>query len=441
MESLFEDLQQSKPEEGGYKPLAERVRPKTIDDVAGQQHLLDKGAPLRVFVERGDLPSMILWGPPGTGKTTLANVLSASIGAHIERISAVESGVKELREVFKRAESLRKHGRRAVLFIDEIHRFTKSQQDALLHAVERGIVTLIGATTENPSFEVNNALLSRCQVYVLRTLSADDLRRVVLRAIDVIQQEIGVHVVVDEWPALLGGAAGDARKVLNVIETITMLGEQTPDGTIHITTDSIRAAVQQTVARYDRHGEYHYDTISAFIKSLRGSDPDAALLYCAVMIDAGEDPLFIARRMVIFASEDIGNADPSALQLAVAAFQAIERIGMPEGRIVLGQTVTYLASAPKSNASYVAIDAALGVVRSGATFTIPMHIRNAPTQLLKNEGYGKGYLYPHQHPGHVVDQEYLPDELTDSVFYRPTTQGQEKKLQEYLHGLRPKRYD
>lgn len=440
MESLFEEYHPNHPEDGGYKPLAERVRPQSIDEVAGQHHLLGKGAPLRVFVERGEIPSMILWGPPGTGKTTLAHVLCTTIGAHFERMSAVESGVKELREVLKKAESLRKHGRRAVLFIDEIHRFTKSQQDALLHAVERGVVTLIGATTENPSFEVNNALLSRCQVYVLRSLSAEDLKHVVLRAIDTVKRENGVNLEVDEWDALLRVAAGDARKVLNVIETITMFDEQGADGSIHITSDAIQAAVQQSIARYDRNGDLHYDTVSAFIKSLRGSDPDAALLYCAVMIDAGEDPLFIARRMVVFASEDIGNADPQALQLAVSAFNALERIGMPEGRIILGQTVTYLASAPKSNASYTAIDAALNVVRSGTTFTIPMHIRNAPTQLMKNEGYGAGYQYPHQFPGHVVDQQYLPDELSGVVFYNPTEQGDEKKQREHLHALRPERY-
>lgn len=425
MESLFEELDQPASDEGGYKPLAERVRPRTIDEVAGQHHLLDKGAPLRVFMERGDLPSMILWGPPGTGKTTLANVLSSSIGAHFERLSAVESGVKELREVLRKAESLRKHGRRSVLFIDEIHRFTKSQQDALLHAVERGIVTLVGATTENPSFEINNALLSRCQVYVLRALSSDDLHGVVNRAIETLHRENNIQVVVDEWEPLMRVASGDARKVLNVIETISLLREQGADGAIHVTAEAIQEAVQQSVARYDRHGDYHYDTVSAFIKSLRGSDANAALLYCAVMIDAGEDPLFIARRMVIFASEDIGNADPHALQLAVSGFQAIERIGMPEGRIVLGQMVTYLAMAPKSNASYLAINAALDVVRSGVPFTIPMHIRNAPTQLMKNEGYGKGYLYPHDFPGHVVVQQYLPDELIGTVFYRPTGQGNE----------------
>lgn len=393
MESLFEDLS-PQPEHDSqanqYRPLAERVRPTSIDDVAGQDHLLGEGAPLRTFIQHGELPSMILWGPPGTGKTTLAHILTSAVGAHIERLSAVDSGVKELRDVLRKAEILRSKGSRTVVFIDEIHRFTTSQQDALLHAVERGNITLIGATTENPSFKVNNALLSRCQVYLLNLLDDEDLRQVIERAINTISTSRGVTVVVNDWMALLRVAAGDARKALNVLETITMSAEVLPDNTLCITTDAIERAIQKPLARYDRVGDYHYDTISALIKSMRGGDANAALLYCAVMLDAGEDPLFIARRLVIFASEDVGIADANALPLAVSAFEALERIGMPEGRIVLGHVVTYLSRAPKSRAVYNAINTALATVRAETTIVVPMHLRNHPP--VKDDSGYSGFL-------------------------------------------------
>lgn len=393
MESLFDDLSSQASNESQtnqYRPLAERVRPTSIDDVAGQEHLLGEGAPLRTFIQRGELPSMILWGPPGTGKTTLAHILTSAVGAHIERLSAVDSGVKELRDVLRKAEILRSKGSRTVVFIDEIHRFTTSQQDALLHAVERGYITLIGATTENPSFKVNNALLSRCQVYLLNLLDDDDLRRVIERAINTISTNRGITVVVNDWPSLLRVAAGDARKALNVLETITMSAAVQPDNTLCITTDAIERAIQKPLARYDRAGDYHYDTISALIKSMRGGDANAALLYCAVMLDAGEDPLFIARRLVIFASEDIGIADVNALPLALSAYEALERIGMPEGRIVIGHVVTYLSHAPKSRVVYNAINAALATVRAETTIVVPMHLRNYPPT--KNDSGYSGFL-------------------------------------------------
>lgn len=403
MESLFKDIippDQNDVNDQGFRPLAELVRPLAIDDVAGQEHLLGEGAPLRTFIQRRELPSMILWGPPGTGKTTLAHILTSAVGAHIERLSAVDSGVKELREVLRKAEILRTKGRRTVVFIDEIHRFTKSQQDALLHAVERGHITLIGATTENPSFEINNALLSRCQVYLLKLLTDHDMRKVLERALGTVSATRGVEVVVEDWDSLFRVASGDARKALNIIETITMAAQVSESGTIHLTTDAIERAIQKPLARYDKAGDYHYDTISALIKSMRGGDANAALLYCAVMIDAGEDPLFIARRVVIFASEDVGLADPLALQLAVSAYQALERIGMPEGRIVLGHVVSYMAKAPKSRSSYNAVNEALTLVRSGTPISIPMHLRNYPPAQ-DVSGY----------------RGFLPEDLSDTNFF------------------------
>lgn len=403
MESLFKDIippDQNDVNDQGFRPLAELVRPLAIDDVAGQEHLLGEGAPLRTFIQRRELPSMILWGPPGTGKTTLAHILTSAVGAHIERLSAVDSGVKELREVLRKAEILRTKGRRTVVFIDEIHRFTKSQQDALLHAVERGHITLIGATTENPSFEINNALLSRCQVYLLKLLTDHDMRKVLERALGTVSATRGVEVVVEDWDSLFRVASGDARKALNIIETITMAAHVSESGTIHLTTDAIERAIQKPLARYDKAGDYHYDTISALIKSMRGGDANAALLYCAVMIDAGEDPLFIARRVVIFASEDVGLADPLALQLAVSAYQALERIGMPEGRIVLGHVVSYMAKAPKSRSSYNAVNEALALVRSGTPISIPMHLRNYPPAQ-DVSGY----------------RGFLPEDLADTNFF------------------------
>lgn len=428
MDSLFPDEAPASPRTDQHRPLSERIRPLSLDDVAGQEHLLGKGAPLRSFIERGDLPSIILWGPPGTGKTTLAGILASAINANIERLSAVDSGVKDLREALRRAEIQRSKGRRTIIFIDEIHRFTKAQQDALLHAVEGGVITLIGATTENPSFEVNSALLSRCHVYVLKALPDDQIQRIVERAIDDYRGS-GIEIIIDDMPALLRVSGGDARKALNAIEASVMM-RPSADGPIHITAALLSQAVQRTLLRYDKHGDNHYDTVSAFIKSMRGSDPDAALLYLAVMIEAGEDPKFIARRMIIFASEDIGNADPHALSVALSVFQAIERIGMPEGRIVLAQGVTYLATAPKSNASYLAVDAALASIRQGPPVVIPPHLRNAPTSLMKDQGFGHGYEYPHDHPEHFVRTSYHPDGYDGMRLYQPTDQGAERDIRE-----------
>lgn len=421
-------------------PLAERMRPSTLEGLFGQQHLLGPQGPLRSFLDRNTLPSMILWGPPGTGKTTLAHVVTTTLGWPMTRLSAVEAGVKELRETLQRAEAYRRTGEPFVLFIDEIHRFNKGQQDALLHAVERGVVTVIGATTENPSFEVNAALLSRCQVYTLQLLTDENIREIIEHALLTDQVLRSQNVVVDDLDVLVELAGGDARTALNALETAVLLAQTNAEGVRHITRDVITMAVQRRIARYDKTGDAHYDTISAFIKSLRGSDPDAALFYLAVMIDAGEDPTFIARRLIIFASEDIGNADPHALTLAVSTFQALERIGMPEGRIPLSQCTTYLASTVKSNASYVAINTALDLVRKNVRWTVPLHLRNAPTRLMKESGYGEEYKYPHNYPGHYVDVRYLPDEIPDLVLYNPDGMGREGALAERLHALRPARY-
>ena len=419
MQGLFDDMDSSR--EAVIHPLAERVRPRSINDIIGQEHLLGPGGPLRAFIERRTLPSIILWGPPGTGKTTLAIALAATLDVPMERLSAVEHGVKDLREILGKAQRRARHGERMIVFIDEIHRFTKSQQDALLHAVERGVITLIGATTENPSFEVNAALLSRCHVYRLHSLSNQDLTTIVTAAIQADHDLQALSPVVDDWDTLLAVAAGDARAALKAVETAAMIATPEQDGSRHITHDVLQQVVQQRLVRYDKAGEQHYDIVSAFIKSVRGSDANASLLWLAAMIEAGEDALFIARRLVILASEDVGLADPAALTLAVSTFQAVERIGMPEGRIPLAQCTVYLARAPKSNASYAAINAAQQAVRSGLPLTVPLHLRNAPTRLLANEGYGAAYIYPHgvsnDEQGALQAQRYFPDGVDPIDFF------------------------
>ncbi len=421
-------------------PLAERIRPATIDEVIGQRHLLGPGAPLRRFFENGDFPSIIFWGPPGVGKTTLAQLMAGGASFDFQRLSAIEAGVKDVRAVISAAQNRLRMGRRTLLFIDEIHRFNKSQQDALLHAVEKGVITLVGATTENPSFEVNAALLSRCQVYRLKELNRDEVRAVVERAITSDEKLRELNIQIDDWDALLRLAAGDARNALNALDMAAALAGRRDEEVCRIDADILERALQHRTARYDKKGDNHYDAVSAFIKSMRGSDPDAALLWLAHMLEAGEDPKFIARRMVIFASEDIGNADPMALVTAVNVFQAVNLIGMPECQLNLAQGVTYLASAAKSNASYTAVKQARALVSQQDVIRVPHHLRNAPTELMKNEGFGQGYRYPHDHPSGYLPQQYFPEGMAETTLYRPVPRGAEAEFAERLQRFRPERY-
>jgi putative ATPase len=405
-------------------PLAERLRPITLDDLAGQEHLTGQGSILRTAIEQGKIPSMILWGPPGVGKTTIANIIAHTLQAPFYTLSAISSGVKEVREVI---EESKKH-ERSILFIDEIHRFNKGQQDALLGAVEKGIITLIGATTENPSFEVNSALLSRCQVYVLKPLGEKDLNKLVKDAIekDVLLKQKKIEL--KETEALLNLSGGDARKLYNLLELVTdSLGKN-----VVITDDKVMEIAQKKIALYDKKGEQHYDIISGFIKSMRGSDPNGAVYWLARMIEGGEDVKFIARRMVIFASEDVGNANPNALLLANATFDAVNKIGYPESRIILSQCATYLASSVKSNASYVAIGEALAAVKQHGDLPVPLHIRNAPTKLMKNLDYGRDYKYSHMGEGNFIEQEYLPEKIKGTKFYDPGNNARENELRKFL---------
>lgn len=416
------------------KPLAVRLRPQSLDDVLGQSHLLGKGKPLRRMIESRSLRSMILWGPPGVGKTTIAQLLAAGVGAEFRQLSAVSAGVKDVRAVLEEGRLLHQQGQQLVLFLDEIHRFNKAQQDALLPAVEEGWITLIGATTENPSFEVISPLLSRSAVFTLKPLDASALDVLIERALTSDERFAGITIEDHDLLKLLSG--GDGRKLLTGLEMARdLLG---PEEMV-ITDDQIRAAFSSRQF-YDKAGDAHYDTISAFIKSMRGSDPDAALFYLARMIESGEDPIFIARRMIILASEDIGNADPYAITLATQVMMAVERIGMPEGRIILAQGVTYLASAQKSNASYMALNAAVEDAQRHPHAAPPLHIRNAPTGLMKSIGYGKGYKYAHEFAGNFIRQEYFPEELRGRVYYQPTENGGERKISDRLRAIWPERY-
>ena len=399
------------------QPLAERLRPRTLDDYIGQRHLVGENAVLRKMIEAGRITSFILWGPPGVGKTTLAQIIANKLETPFFTLSAVTSGVKDVRDVIEKAQKGRFFNEASpILFIDEIHRFSKSQQDSLLGAVERGIVTLIGATTENPSFEVIRPLLSRCQLYVLKSLDKDDLLQLLDRAIhtDVMLRER--HIELKETAAMIRYSGGDARKLLNILELVV---EAAPQGDVVITDEMVVNRLQQNPLAYDKDGEMHYDIISAFIKSIRGSDPDAALYWLARMIEGGEDPKFIARRLVISASEDIGLANPNALLLANAAFDAVNKIGWPEGRIPLAEATVYLATSEKSNSAYLAIDKALDLVRRTGNQPVPLHLRNAPTKLMADLGYHDGYLYPHDYPGHYVAQQYMPDALKGHQIWQP----------------------
>jgi putative ATPase len=431
---LFEASRAERPPDETV-PLAERMRPRTVDDFVGQAHLMGEGKPLRVLLQSGAVPSMILWGPPGTGKTTLARLMAHHVRAEFHQLSAVASGVKDVREIIDRAARDRAHHASAtVLFIDEIHRFTRSQQDALLHSVEDGVLTLIGATTENPSFEVISPLLSRCRVYILSPLTASDLEVILERALRDDVYLARRPIVVDDRDGLFALSGGDARMLLNGLETAVRLARPGEDGAIRLGKSEIEASFQKRLARYDRVGDEHYTIISAYIKSIRGSDPDAAVYWLARMLEGGEDPKFIARRLIIVASEDIGNADPYAITLATTTFTAVDCVGMPEGRIVLAQATTYLASCPKSNASYVALSEASEDARVQPDAPVPLHLRNASTGLLKELGYGRDYQYAHDHPGSFVEQQYFPDAVGPKVYYRPTANGAEQKIRERLLG-------
>lgn len=417
-----------------FAPLAERMRPKTLDQLVGQQHLIGPERILRTMMERGRLFSLIFWGPPGVGKTTLARIIANESKAAFHSISAVTSGVKEMRQIIDQAGKLRMQtAQPTILFVDEIHRFNKAQQDALLHSVEDGTLTLIGATTENPSFEVISPLLSRCRVLTLNPLTEPDLLQLIERALgeDIILGSIDIEFDQDVKSVLIRMAGGDARRVLTTLEICVQLAP-VKNQKRKITESVLKEALQKKALRYDKSGDQHFDTISAFIKSVRGSDPDAAVHWMARMLDAGEDPLFIARRLVILASEDVGNADPQGLVLANAAFQAVHSVGMPEARIILAQAATYLASAPKSNASYLAISQAMADLPEFGDEPVPLHLRNAPTGLMKDMDYGKGYKYAHDFPGGFVEQEFLPPGLKDRIYYSPKNFGAEKTIRERL---------
>lgn len=412
-------------------PLAERLRPDSLDNYIGQEHLVGDGAVLRTAIESGRIPSMIFWGPPGVGKTSLAFIISKQLNRSFFTLSAVSSGVKDVREVIEKARMM---PQAPVLFIDEIHRFSKSQQDSLLGAVEKGMVTLVGATTENPSFEVISPLLSRCQVYVMKPLSEAHLLRLLQYAVALLEQDYGKKIILEENEALLRISGGDARKLLNAIELVVdlMADAKASEKEITITNELTSRCIQNNLAAYDKKGEMHYDVISAFIKSLRGSDPNAAVYYLARMTEAGEDPLFIARRMLILAAEDIGNANPNALLLANTCFDAVNKIGWPESRIILSQTAVYLACSPKSNASYMAIEKALALVRKTGDLSVPLPLRNAPTGLMKDLGYGHDYKYAHDYEDNFVEQEFLPKPIAGAKLFEPGENAREQEQKLFL---------
>ena len=411
-------------------PLAERVRPKTLDEFEGQESLLGKGKPIRLMIEKDSLSSFILWGPPGTGKTTIARIIAEHTKSEFHQINAVSSGVKDIRAVIDIATQNKLMNRRTILFIDEIHRFNKAQQDALLNSVESGLIVLIGATTENPSFEVIPALRSRARVYILEELSKDNLTGILNSAIKKDELLASLSFAEIDINFLLYLSGGDARSMLSIFEAAVL--QQTHSEKIIINKEVLENVVQKKNILYDKSGEEHYNVISAFIKSVRGSDPDAALYWMARMLEGGEDPLFIARRLVILASEDIGNASPNGLVLAEAAFSAVDKVGMPEARIILAQCATYLASSPKSNASYMGMEKAFADVKNQPLYNVPVHLRNAPTKLMKDIGYGKEYKYPHDYENHFIAENYLPEELKNAQYYFPTENGQEKSLKERL---------
>lgn len=419
-------------------PLAERMRPKSLDQYVGQQHLVGKDSVLRELIEKGMVPSMILWGSPGIGKTTLANIISNTTERPFFTLSAINSGVKDIREIINKAKSQQFFAsKNPILFIDEIHRFSKSQQDSLLGAVESGTITLIGATTENPSFEVISALLSRCQVYTLEPLNRDELMGLVQMALEKDEYLNKKKVTITEEHALLQLSGGDARKLLNLLELV--INNQDGDK-VEITDDQVTRIAQQNIVKYDKDGEMHYDIISAFIKSIRGSDPNAGVYWLARMIEGGEDPKFIARRLLILASEDIGNANPTAIVMANNCFQAVNVIGWPESRIILAQCVTYLAASAKSNAAYMAINHAQAEVKASGNLGVPLPLRNAPTKLMKEIGYGKAYKYAHDHPNNFIHQEYLPEEISGKSFYEPTNNPRENDLRKRLKALWQEKY-
>jgi putative ATPase len=418
-------------------PLAERMRPTSLDDLIGQEHLVGPGSILRSSIEKGKIPSLVFWGPPGTGKTTIAHIIAHTLKVPFYQLSAISAGVKDVREVIDQSKKLPGG---SILFIDEIHRFNKGQQDALLGAVEKGIITLIGATTENPSFEVNSALLSRCQVYVLKPLSEKELIQLLENAIsrdDILKKK---KIELRETAALVNLSGGDARKLLNLLEIVTDVAEEKKTSTVVITDESVMQVAQKKIALYDKSGEQHYDIISAFIKSIRGSDPNAAVYWLARMIEGGEDVKFIARRLLILASEDIGNANPTALVMANACFEAVNKIGYPESQLILSQCAIYLASSPKSNSATIAIGEAMSAVSHHGDLPVPLHIRNAPTRLMKNLGYGKNYEYSHDYAQNFSPQEYLPEKIAGMKFYDPGKNAREEELRKFLKSLWKDKY-